>query len=294
VTATPPVRTRTFASPQAESAFFGAYDRVLAKWPVPVEPVDVVSPYGVTRVNVAGPAGAPAVVLLAGGGATSTVWFGNVGPLARTHRVYAVDLIGDPGRSVHNGQPLKTVDDLVSWLDGVLVHCGLESAALAGHSYGGWIALSYALRRPERVSRLALVDPSSCFAGMSPGYLLHGVPVMLGHSGDRMRSLLRWETGGAALDPDWLDVVARGTGDFPSSTVVLPRRPTADQLRGLAIPTLVLVAQRSRSHNVARLMATAQRLLPDVRTAVLPGATHHTLPLHEPAELNRYLTEFLM
>src|SRR3954454_8637845 len=129
-------KVATFASPERATAFFRAYDRVLARWPVPVEPVDVPSTYGVTRVLVAGPRDAPPLVLLPGGGATATVWFANIAALTASRRVFAVDRLGDNGRSVHNGQPLRAVEDLMSWLDGVFDHCGLASAALGGHSYG--------------------------------------------------------------------------------------------------------------------------------------------------------------
>lgn len=294
MTSTPPIaRSKPFASPEREATFLRAYDTVLAKWPVRVETLDVASTYGVTRVLASGPPDAPPLVLLPSGGATATVWFANVATLAETHRVYAVDLLGDSGRSIHNGQPVRTVDDVMSWLDGVFDHCGLTSAALAGHSYGGWIALSYALRRPARVSRLALLDPTGCFSAMSPGYLVRGVPVMVGHSGAAMLRLLRWETGGTQLDPDWVELVRLGTQDFPKSKVVLPRRPPPDELRALATPTLVLLAENSRTHDIARAGATARRLVPGGGVEVLPGATHHTLPHHEPAELNRRLTNFL-
>ncbi|MGW3657985.1 hypothetical protein ACWD6R_20795 [Streptomyces sp. NPDC005151] len=46
----------------------------------------------------------------------------------------------------------------------------------------------------------------------------------------------------------------------------------------------------------ARVAATATRLLPHGRTATIPGATHHTLPLNAPdaAELNRRIEDFLL
>jgi len=286
-------KVATFTSPERAAAFFRAYDTVLAKWPVAVEPLDVPSTYGVTRVLRAGPRDAPPLVLLAGGGATATVWFANVAALTASHRVYAVDRLGDAGRSVHNGQPLRTVDDLVSWLDGVFDHCGLASAALVGHSYGGWIALSYALRRPGRVSRLALLDPTGCVSAMSPGYLIRGVPVVLFHRGAAMLRLLRWETAGAPLDPDWVELMRLGTQDFPASAIVRPKRPTPAELATLAAPTLVLLAERSRSHNVARAAATTRRLLPTAGVELLAGATHHSVPEHDPDALNQRLAAFL-
>ncbi len=87
-------------SPRGTVEFFAAYDAVLARWPVSVEPVDVPSACGTTRVNVGGPADGVPLVLLHGGGAISTAWFAIARGLARAHRVYAIDQLGDAGRSV--------------------------------------------------------------------------------------------------------------------------------------------------------------------------------------------------
>src|SRR5439155_24765591 len=150
--------------------FNKAYDAVLARWPLPVEPVEVDSPYGTTHVNVCGPPDGRPLVLLHGGGATPTVWFANVAELARAHRVHAVDHINDAGRSVPHGRPVRSRDDLMAWLDAVLTGLGLDAVRLCGHSYGGWLALCYALHAPQRVTHLALLDPTLCFAGMPLSY----------------------------------------------------------------------------------------------------------------------------
>jgi pimeloyl-ACP methyl ester carboxylesterase len=274
-------------------SFLAAYDAVLGKWPVAVEPVDVPSTYGTTHVNVCGPPDGQPLVLLHSGGATSTVWFNNVGPLGERHRIHAVDQLNDAGRSVPDGRPIRSRDDLMAWLDALLDGLGLETVRLCGHSYGGWLALGYALRAPHRVSRLALLDPTSCFAGLNLEYRLRAVPLFLpGPGADRMRAFLRWETGGAPLDPAWFELAALAA-DVRIPKVVLPRRPAAARLRELRVPTLVVVAGKTRSHDPVRVEANARRLLPDVTTAVLAAATHHTIPMLDAAELNGQLIRFL-
>ena len=186
-----------------EAVFFEAYDAVLRQWPVQVRGVDVPSPHGSTRVQICGREDGPPVVLLPGGGATSAAWFATVGELAPAHRVYAVDLIGDIGRSVHDGAPLRGAGDLVAWLDALFDELGLDGAHLCGHSYGAWIALNYALHAPRRLGRLVLLDPVDCFAGMSPRYLLHGLPTLLRPTVERMRAFHEWETGRPPEDPVW-------------------------------------------------------------------------------------------
>src|SRR3954469_12798502 len=215
---------RAISAGQGQAAYFAAYEAVLAQWPVAVESVDLRSSYGTNRVHICGPRDGRPLVLLHGGGATSTVWFANVGELSRVHRVYAVDIIGDAGRSVNDGRPVDTVAGFMDWLDGLFSALNLDNASLCGHSYGGWLALNYALHAPHRVRKLALLDPTDCFTGLRLSYRLHAVPIFARPSADRMRTFLNWETAGMPVDPAWLRLMCLGT-EFRHAKVVMPRRP---------------------------------------------------------------------
>ena len=64
------------------------------------------------------------------------MWRRLIAPLAGRLRTYALDAIYDVGRSVP-ARPIKDIDDLVGWLDGVLDQLGLDgSVHLMGLSFG--------------------------------------------------------------------------------------------------------------------------------------------------------------
>jgi len=266
-----------------------SYDTVLERWRIPVESRVVASWYGTTRVNVCGPADGAPLVLLHGFGSTATVWYANAADLARTHRVFAID---HGGRSVFDGKPFANVDDLMTWLDGLLAGLGLARTALCGHSYGAWLALSYALRSPDRVDRLALLDPTDCFAGLRLTYRLRAVPLLLRPNARRLESFLRWETGGAGFDPAWL-ALAGSEHERPGPRLVLPKRPTDEQFTGFTVPTLVVLAGRSRAHDIRLVEANARRRLPGATIHLLPEATHHTIPMCDAGLLDQVLLDFL-
>ncbi|MEU7989159.1 alpha/beta hydrolase [Streptosporangium canum] len=276
----------------ANAAFLDAYDAVLDRWPVQVEPIDLPSAYGTTRVNACGPADGSPLILLHGGGTTSAMWFANVAEFARRHRVYAVDRIGEPGRSTRGERPPRDVPDLLDWLDGVLDGLGIDSAAVCGHSYGGWIALTYGLHAPQRVRRLVLLDPTQCFGGFRAGYLARALPYLIRPTASRAQTLLTWETGGAEADPAWLRLYGLAA-EFPDVKVVTGKRPEPGLLRTLTTPTLVLLAGRSRAHAPHRIASAVARLLPHAETAVLPGLSHHAMPWHGAADLNTRVIGFL-
>lgn len=289
---TPPHPGPAFATPERARSYYAAYDALAARWPAGSQALDLPSPYGTTRVTAVGSPDAPPLVLLHSGGAASVTWYPVAEAMAGGHRVYAVDQIGAAGRSVHDGRPLRTPEDLMAWLDSVLDGLRVDRADLCGHSYGAWLALTYALRTGERVRRLALLDPTDCFAGMRLAYRLRAVPLLLAPSAARQVRFLRWETGGLPLDEGVL-ALAAATAGYPTARIVMPRRPDPDALRALSTPTLVLLAGRSRSHDVRRVAREAGRLLPRVTIATLPGASHHSPPVHDPGDLIAELAAFL-
>lgn len=111
-------------------------------------------------------------------------------------------------------------------------------------------------------------------------------------SAARARAFLDWETDGAA-DAGWSELFALGQAGFPRTKVVTGPRPKATRLRALSIPTLVLLAGRSRAHDAERVAAAVTRVIPRAAAVVLPGVSHHAVPMAEAARLNELLTGFL-
>jgi len=284
--------TATEANFTPQARFGRAYQNQVDHWPVPVMSRQVPTSYGLTHILACGQETSPAVLLLPGGGATAIAWRNVAAGLSARRRVIAPDPIGQPGLSTAAGQPLKTADDLDNWLDQLLGSLAITRLAIAGHSYGAWIALRYALHARDRVSHLALLDPTFVVSPLSPAYRLKAIPLLTRPSSRRMHRFLDWETRGRPLDPGWLSVAAAGN-DLGRAKIVLPRRPHRRDLADLNIPVLVIAAGQSRAHNPAKVLRRAQARLPDVTTATIPQATHHTMPTQDVPELLDHLGPFL-
>jgi len=77
----------------------------LAFWPVPYESLDVPTRFGSTHIIISRPKDAPPLVLLHGANDSATAWYPNIADLSRNYRTYALDTIGDVGKSVASHLP---------------------------------------------------------------------------------------------------------------------------------------------------------------------------------------------
>src|SRR5271156_1353828 len=150
----------SWVSDAAREKFLVAYERVFALWPQPREEFDIETATATTRVHAyrPHPDGAP-VVLLTGAGGNAAAWFPHVAALAGDGPVYGIDLPGDPNPSIARA-PMTPPENCAAWLDELLGKLSDRPAHLVGFSYGGWIAMNQAIRAPDRVASITLLDPA--------------------------------------------------------------------------------------------------------------------------------------
>src|SRR5258708_34451380 len=104
--------------------------------------------------------GQPIIVLHGGPDFDHSYLVPDMDRLADSFRLIYYDQKGR-GRSADRVQPEDvTLESEIGDLDTVRQHVGLGSAAILGHSWGTVLALEYAIRHPDRVSHLILMNPA--------------------------------------------------------------------------------------------------------------------------------------
>jgi proline iminopeptidase len=101
--------------------------------------------------------GWPCFILHGGLGLDHTYLHPWLDPLGDQLQLIYYDQRGN-GRSGRPPLDTLTFDQFCADAEALRIHLHYDRIALLGHSYGGFIALEYALRYPERVSHLILVD----------------------------------------------------------------------------------------------------------------------------------------
>ncbi|MGW1374393.1 alpha/beta fold hydrolase [Streptomyces sp. NPDC002446] len=273
----------TFTGVKARGRFLDAYARAMEHWPSPRGERDVETLFGTTRVHHYGKAnghygkatGIP-LVLLHGQNATPAVWASNVAAFAEDRPVLAVDRVGEPGFSSQTA-PIRTAEATAAWLDQVLAGLGVDRAHLAGHSYGGWVALNQAVRAPGRVASVTLADPVGALAPLRPGFVLGAIAALVSGSESFQRRWLGRLIGDPGESPETAEaqtrVVLEALRGF-RGRLTSPQRISAEELRSVTAPVLLLMGGESRAVDARRAESRARRLLSDVRTEIVPGAGH--------------------
>ncbi len=270
-----------FRSAQAAASVEKQYRQVLELWPVPKTELHVPTRQGATFVVACGQEGAPPVVLLHGSQANSAAWMLDAALWSTKFRLFAVDMIGEPGLSAPV-RPNLSGDAHALWLDDVFQGLGLSSAGLVGTSLGGWLALDYASKRPTAVRALALICPAGI--GRQKNFLLKAAPLLLLGSWGKRK--MREQVFGPA--PKELPETIRPLAELMEAIgrAIKPRvvnipRLTDEQLGRLGMPILAIIGGRDVLLDSVDTRARLQRTAPHAEICFLEDG-YHFLPDQAP------------
>ncbi len=288
-----------FKTPEGEAVYLEAYDTTLKElWPVPYEETEIHTRFGVTHVVISGPTDAPPLVLLHGYTFTLMMWVSYIEDFSRAHRVYAIDVMGQPSRSIP-AEPIRDSADFVEWLTGTLDGLNIHRASFVGNSFGAWVALNLALAAPHRIQMLLLLSPAASLLPMSMRFGLRSVLPGLIPTRRGMFSLMAW-MGMQATDSDptiarLLDLMWLGVSHFrmPSETRrIMPGAFSDEELRSLPMPVLLLMGEQEVMYDAATALERAREHIPNLDGELIPNSSHGMILSHHQL-VDRRATTFL-
>ena len=262
------------------------------------------------EANVAIAGTGPAVLLLHGFPHTWRLWTEIIGPLAEHHRVIAPDLRG-LGASTRAAEGYDA-GTLATDAEGILDALAEPTAAVVAIDAGTPVAFLLAMRRPDLVRRLVVMES---LIGSLPGaedfladgppwwFGFHSVPglgetVLIGHEAEYLDWFLAAGTHGRGVPPEIRNAFASAYAGHDALRCAfsyyraLPTsaRQISEAVAGsrLTMPTMAIGA-----HPVGRALEGQLRPVADDLAGHLVQDCGHIIPLDRPQELLRLLTSFL-
>jgi len=275
-------QTSAFKTPEGEAAYLEVYEDAMKSWPAPYVAREISTRFGVTHVVISGPEDAPPLVILHGYFGTLTMWSPNIADFSRDYRVYAIDVMGQPGKSIPNpDEPIRDATKYIAWLSETLDGLNLDQISLVGLSYGGWLALNFTVSSQERVCKLVLLSPAGSFQPNVRQFNLRGMLMGVFPTRLAMNSFMGWmgfeDTPDETTTRRLLDLVYLGMKYFripPEIVRIMPRVFSDDELRALHVPVLLLIGEDEVMYDAAKVMSRARGLIPNFEGELVPGCNH--------------------
>jgi len=186
-----------------------------------------------------------------------------------------------------------SADDLAALLD----HLGIQRAVLAGMSQGGYLSLRCALRHPQRVRALILIDTQAQtedpaktggYRQLLEAWAQHGLAQPIADTIAQIILGAGW-AGTPAWQEKWRGWQAHNL--MASFETLVSRDDISDQLSRITVPALVVHGEADAAISLDRARDMTTRL-PHAQLVTVPGAGHAANLTH-PQAANAAIETFL-
>ncbi|HEX7599893.1 MAG TPA: alpha/beta fold hydrolase [Polyangia bacterium] len=237
----------------------------------------------------------PPVVLIHAFPFDCRMWRKTAAALAGRAQVITPDMrgFGESDISPEGFSIADLADDVAALLDTL----NLSRATVGGMSMGGYVALAFAQRHPNRLISLILADTKAAADTAEARLGREAAITLVERQGVSalLEKQIPWLISAAASDS--LHAEVRALGEQPARTVIAALRALRDrpdrtaELRSIAVPTLVVGGTDDALSPPAEIMALAAAI-PHARIAQIAGAGHLS-NLENPDAFAATLAEFI-
>lgn len=237
------------------------------------------------------------VILLHGWLGSWGLWQETMSFLGQYYRTYALDFwgFGESGTK----RETYDVEDFVSLVDQFMEQLGIMSSPLVGHSMGGTVSLSVAMRYPERARKVVVIG--SPIVGSSLNFLLKlfGMKIpayVVYHNSWAFKLFYRILAPLYTKDPTWPQMMDRDLSSttlesFLYSIASLRRTDLRPRLKEISVPVMGVYGARDIVVHPGQWRPLLQGV-PHARIERLTDAGHFPM-LDDPQKFMHTVKEFL-
>lgn len=248
----------------------------------------------------AGDTEAPAVVLLHGFTSDNRMWLPVVDALSQDYRVIAPDLRGHGATTAPPDLDSYTMEAYAEDLQSLLDALEVDVCALVGCSFGGMVALHFAVHHSDRIAGLIVSDSSAAYSHPEYDEKYLAREARIDEMADLVERFGTAELGKRAArdvtDPFLAEGIRKryermNREGFLGAAQVRRERPNLLPIlrERITMPTLVCIGDDDPVYSASEVM---MRELPEARYLVFKG-TGHGIPALKPEPYARELLQFL-
>jgi len=223
------------------------------------------------------------LIFIHGAGNTGFVWYHQ---LKHFPDADALSLPGHP-----EGQPYTSIEGYADWLHEYILQCKYSAPILIGHSMGGGVAQTYALKYPKDVSALVLIGTGARLR-VNPDFL-DLIRAGLGQPPDYMRNLLNPLYG--TVEP-WLrdrvieKITEIGVRVQLNDFQCCDKFDIMDKIQSINLPTSIICGTQDDMTPVKYSKYLANNI-DGSSLIIVEGATHMVF-MEKPDEVNKAIEDF--
>ncbi len=232
--------SKAFKTQEGKKEVFKAYETLAKSTGLTYDEINIQTKYGNTYIMAMGETDLPVLILLHGSGINSLMWLNEMNIYKDSYRVYAIDMIGEPGKSDEEQLAFGT-DDYSNWLNEVVEKLGAKKVSIVGISLGAWLGTKFATNHPNKVEKLVLLCPAGIGKQKSM-FLLQSI--FYGIQGEKgIKKLMTKVNGGEEMPKEIIDYQILIGKNFNYRREVIPIYSDSD-LKKLTMPVSFFVGEK--------------------------------------------------
>lgn len=285
-------RNYLFRTKTEKATYYQLYDKTLSLFEDMPLQKQIPTRFGKTQVLIQGNPKNPALILLHGMDASSTMWYPNMTYWSKTHYVIAVDYIMDCGKSQLATKPLSK-NDMVLFYSDVLNELKISKTSILGTSRGGWMATWLALHLEDKVEKLILLSPAQVFGMVKPSIAPAAVFKLFPSKSHLRATFKTFAYYPDKIAPEFQQQFLYASQHGRSLPQIFKMMPfSGKKLKQLNLPVLLLTGD-SDVMNGKRAVRKARKLLPQAYIYVLDSCGHF-MSTDQVSKSNQIVRDFLM
>lgn len=265
-----------YKSEKGKKEILDLYDAQLSRIACPYTDIYVDTSFGKTHLIETGDLQKDPLLVFHGGNATTAYNLLACDFLFRDFHIYAVDIIGHPGKSAETSLPASGYDYGL-WAGEVIDALGFDSIRLFGGSFGGGIVAKTMCAVPDKVEKAVLYIPAGIRNAPAIRSANMMFPMIMYWITKKDKWLRQCFLPMAITEDNVTDDIyqtAKLSIDYVKVKTAMPSDVDADRMKKCPAPALVMAAEKDCLFPGQGVLERADKIIPDCRTYLLRGRGH--------------------